>query len=74
MTSLPAVPPASAAAAAYGTYPLALIPNLMSTADHLTNYGLMHAPTAATAALITAKTAGQLRTDRLEVGCAFRTF
>lgn len=70
MTSLP--PPASAAA--YGPYPLALIPNLMSTADPLTNYGLMHAPSAATAALITAKTAGHMRTDRLEVSYAFRTF
>ena len=60
------------AAPAYGTYaPLTLIPGLMSAADQLMNYGVVHTP----AALISAK--GQPlqpqpgRSDRLEVSSPF---
>lgn len=56
MASIPAM-----AAAAYGSYPLTLIPGLMSTADQLTNaYGVMSAPPAALMK-------SPQRTDRLEV-------
>lgn len=57
MASLPA---AMAAASAYGSYPLTLIPGLMSAADQLTNYGMM--PAAAPALVKSPQ-----RTDRLEV-------
>lgn len=53
------------AAAAYGSYPLTLIPGLMSTADQLTNaYGVMSAPPAALMK-------SPQRTDRLEVSKCF---
>jgi hypothetical protein len=51
--------PAMAAASAYGSYPLTLIPGLMSTAEQLTNYGVMTAPPALMKS--------PQRTDRLEV-------
>lgn len=61
--------PVAASQAAYtaaGTYPAAMLPGLMSAADHIaaTNFGVV--PTHASAALF-ASSQKAARTDRLEV-------